>query len=49
MKGDDGEQYASLKRDERDYILLTETDTIMLLDIPPTMISVDDDTASALM
>lgn len=49
-KGDDAEQHAREKVvGECDYISLTETETITFLDIPPTIISVVDDDAEAVM
>lgn len=49
-KGDDAEQHAREKMvGECDYISLTETETITFLDIPPTITSVVDDDAEAVM
>ncbi|CAI5665335.1 unnamed protein product [Oreochromis niloticus] len=49
-KGDDAEQHAREKVvGECDYISLTETETITFLDIPPTIISVVDDDAEAVI
>ncbi|XP_031612125.1 dynein intermediate chain 4, axonemal-like [Oreochromis aureus] len=49
-KGDDAEQHVREKMvGECDYISLTETETITFLDIPPTIISVVDDDAEAVI
>ncbi|XP_063336420.1 dynein axonemal intermediate chain 4-like [Pelmatolapia mariae] len=49
-KGDDAEQHAREKMvGECDYISLTETETITFLDIPPTIISVVNDDAEAVI